>query len=109
MRAGSLDKKITIQYIGSTRNDFGEIEQGNYQDFKAVWASINPVSGKESFLSNTNFSTVSHKIKIRYLSGLNASMRIVWKDRIFLIKYFMNFNEANKEIDILCEEQVNGN
>lgn len=109
MRAGSLDKKITIQKLGDAVDGFGGIIEGGYQDFATVWASINPVTGKEVFLSNTDFSTVSHKIKIRYLAGVDASMRIVWNDRVFEIKYFINYQEANREIEFLCEEQINGN
>lgn len=109
MRAGSLNKKITIQKLGDAVDDFGGIIEGGYQDFATVWASINPVSGKEAFLSNRDFSTVSHKIKIRYLAGIDASMRIFWNDRFFEIKYFINYQEANKEIEFLCEEQINGN
>lgn len=109
MIARSLRHLITFQKIGTTKNDFGEIEEGNYQDFKQVWASISPVSGRESFLSNANYSTVTHKVKIRYLDGLDASMQIAYKNRIFLIKYFTNFGELNKEMEILCEEQINGN
>lgn len=109
MRAGSLDKKITIQQLGNTVDDFGGIVEGGYTDFATVWASINPITGKEAFLSNTDFSTVSHKIKIRYLAGVDASMRIAWNDRVFKIKYFINYQEANREVEFLCEEQINGN
>ena len=93
MRAGNLRHKITIQSIGTTTNDFGEIEEGNYQDFKTVWASITPISGKESFLSNTDFAMVTHKIKIRFIEGLNASMQIVFQGRKFRIKNIRNFEK----------------
>ena len=109
MRAGNLKNKITLQTIGNSTNAFGEIEEGNFQDYKTVWASIIPVSGKESFLSNANFSTVSHKIKIRYIPNLNASMRIIWKGRIFNINYLRNISESNDEIEILATEFINGN
>jgi len=109
MRAGILRNKAEIQHLGSTQNDFGEIEQGQFTKFKDVWCSINPISGKESFLSNTDFAKTTHKIKIRYTEGLNASMRLVWKGRVFnFINGGRNFMELNKEIEILAEEVVNG-
>lgn len=109
MRAGNLNKKITIQKLGEAVDDFGGIIESGYTDFATVWASINPVTGKEAFLSNTDFSTVSHKIKIRYLAGIDASMRIFWNDRKFDVIYSLNYKEANKELEILCKEEVNGN
>ena len=107
MRAGSLRAKAVIQSIGSTVNDFGEIEKGDFQDFKTVYCSITPTSGRESFLSNADFSTVTHKIRIRYTEGINASQRLVWRGRIFNFTYLRNIGERNKEIEILVEESIN--
>ena len=108
MRSGNLRHKITFQTIGNTLNDFGEIEQGNYQDFKTVWSSITPISGKETFLANKDFATVTHKIKIRFITDLNASMQIDYMGRKFRIKNIRNFGELGKELEILAEEQING-
>lgn len=108
MRSGNLRHKITFQTIGSTTNDFGEIGQGNYQDFKTVWSSITPISGKETFLANKDFATVTHKIKIRFIAGLNASMQIDYMGRKFKIMNIRNFGEMGKELEILAEEHING-
>lgn len=108
MRAGNLRAKAIIQSIGSTVNDFGEIEKGDYQDFKTVYCSITPISGKESFLSNAEYAKTTHKIKIRYTDGINASQRIVWRGRIFTFISVRNIGEMNKEIEILAEESING-
>lgn len=108
MRSGALRHKIKLQTIGTTTNDFGEIEQGNYQDFKTVWSSITPISGKESFLSNKDFATVTHKIKIRFIPSLNASMQIDFQGRKFKIMNIRNFGEFGKELEILAEEQIDG-
>ncbi len=106
--SGRLRHKITFQTIGTDTNDFGEIEQSNYQDFKTVWSSITPISGKESFLSNKDFATVTHKIKIRFIPNLNASMQIDFQGRKFKIMNIRNFGELGKELEILAEEQING-
>lgn len=108
MNAGQLRHKIKIQNIGNTVNDFGEIEQGNYQDFKTIWSSITPISGGESFLANKDFATVTHKIKIRFIPNLNASMQIDYMGRKFKVINIRNFGEMGKELEILAEEQING-
>lgn len=105
--SGRLRHKIKLQTIGTATNDFGEIEQGNYQDFKTVWSSITPISGKETFLANKDFATVTHKIKIRFIPSLNASMQIDYMGRKFKIKNIRNFGEMGKELEILAEEQIN--
>lgn len=108
MRAGNLRNKAEIQLLGNVQDEYGSILEGQYIKFKDVWCSIIPVSGKENFLSNTDFAKVTHKIKIRYLDGLNASMRLVWKNRIFNFTSVRNISERDKEIEILAEEMTNG-
>lgn len=108
MRAGNLRNKAIIQKVGTTTNEFGEVEEGEFETFKTVWCSITPVSGKESFLSNTDFSKTTHKIRIRYIPGVNASMRLLWGSRIFNFINPRNIGERDKVIEILAWEDNNG-
>jgi len=112
MNAGRLSKKAVIQNVGSTTNEFGEVVEGDFVKFKDVWCSIIPVSGKESFLSNADFAKTTHKIKIRYIDGVNASQRLLWntkgKDRIFDFIGVVNIAERDEEIEIKAEEVING-
>ena len=107
MRSGNLRNKAVIQQLGSGQDEFGAVNETEFSKFKDVWCSINPVSGKENFNSNTDFAKTTHKIKIRYTAGINASMRLVWKDRVFNFVNVRNFMESDKEIEILAEEQIN--
>lgn len=108
MRAGNLRNKAEIQEIGTTTNEYGEIEDGDFIKFADVWCSITPVSGRESFLSNTDFSKTTHKIKMRYIAGVNASMRLVWQGRVFNFLNTKNISERFKAIEILAWEDNNG-
>jgi len=105
MRAGSLRNKISIQMLTSSRDSFGE-EIYAWSDFKVVNALILPISGKESFLSNQSFATVSHKIRVRYISGVVPSMRILFDSREFNIISSINIGERNKELEILAVENI---
>ncbi len=107
MRAGNLRNKAEIQSIGTTTNAFGEIEQGEYAKFKDVYCSITPISGKESFLSNVDYAKTTHKIRIRYISGVNASQRLVWRGRNFNFISVINTGERDKQIEIMAEEVIN--
>lgn len=111
MRAGRLRNKITIQTIVNSVDEFGQplVGVNGYEDYKTVWASIVPIIGKESFLSNVDFSKTTHKIKIRYIPNINASMRISWQGRNFNIINVRNIEEMNKEYEILAWESDNGN
>ena len=108
MRAGRLRNKGVIQNIGTTQNDFGEIVEGDFQDFKTVWFDIYPITGNEKFLSNADFSKVNFRIRTRYTDGINASQRLNWRGRIFNFVYPRNIDERFKEIEIYAYEVVNG-
>ena len=108
MRSGNLRNKAELQSIGTTTNAFGEVEQGDYTKVTDVWCSITPISGKENFLSNADFAKTTHKIKIRYIADINASMRVVWGGRIFNFISVRNIGERRKELDIMAEEINNG-
>ena len=108
MNAGSLRNKAIIQMLGTAQNGYGEVEEGDYETFKIVWCSITPIRGNEKFLSNTDFSKTTHKIRIRYLDGVNASMRLLWQSRYFNFISTKNVGERFKQIEILAEEDNNG-
>jgi len=107
MNAGSLRNKAEIQTLGSTPNGYGEVEEGDFSKFKDVWCSIVPIKGNESFLSNADFSKTTHKIRIRYLAGVNASMRLLWQGRYFNFMNTRNIGERFKQIEILAWENNN--
>jgi SPP1 family predicted phage head-tail adaptor len=107
MRAGNLRNKVEIQESGSTQNEFNEVVEGDFTKFADAWASITPINGSEKFLSNADFSKVTHKIKIRYIAGINASMRIVWQNRVFNFMHTKNISERFKTIEILAWESNN--
>lgn len=105
MRARTLKHRVTIQDYVKTSNDFGEVVE-EWSDKFYIWASIQTISGKEQFLSNQNFATLSHKLRVRFVDGINPKNRVKYGDRYFNILAVLNIFEANKEIEILCEEVI---
>ena len=105
MNPGELKHRITFQKLNNTQNDYGEPIE-SWQDIATVWASINPVVGREYFAAETVNSEVSHKIKIRYRFGITPDMRVNFKGRIFSIKSVINYNERNTELQLMCKELV---
>lgn len=105
MRAGSLNKKIVFQENSSTKNNLGEVISSKI-DVVIIWASIQTISGKEQYLSNQNYATLSHKIRCRYSNKINQKQTIKYKDREFKILAVLNIFEQNKELEILVEEVI---
>ena len=105
MRIGPLRHRVTIRTYTKTRDGYGaEIE--TWADFADVWASVEPLIGREYMAAKQITAEVSHKIRMRYIEGLLPTMTIAWGDREFEIVSIINVSERNKEILIMATEDV---
>jgi SPP1 family predicted phage head-tail adaptor len=105
MRAGRLRHLITIQHQVATTGELGEPAVA-WTDFASdVWADVRPVSGRAYMEAKQAQSEVSHKVSIRFLSGVKADMRVVFEGRVFQIEAVLDFEERHKEMQLLCVER----
>lgn len=100
-----MNKRITIQSVTSSTDSYGAATE-TWATFAIVWASVEPLIGKEYLAAKQTESAVSHKFRIRYLSGLTPQMRIYWDSRYFTIASDINVNEGNREMVVMAEEVV---
>lgn len=105
MEAGSLRHKIKIQYPVETENPTTGEQETTWKDYATVWAEILPAVGREYWSSKQVVSEVTGKIKIRYLSGINTKMRVVYGLKIYDIKAVINVEEKNIEIVMMVSER----
>ena len=105
MRAGALKHPVIFQEKGKTKDNYGE-EIDDWIDILKAPVGIRTISGKEQYLSNQNYSTLSHLIEARYSSLINSKQRILFGTRVFNILAVLNVYEANKRLEILVEEVV---
>jgi SPP1 family predicted phage head-tail adaptor len=103
MRAGSLRHRVTLQSVGSTYDDYGDLSDSWSTD-ASVWAAIVPVSGQETDIAGELSGVVTHKIKIRYKASVNPQNRITFDDRTFQIESVRNWQERNIYLELLCKE-----
>ena len=85
MRAGVLDRRITIERNNEVQDEFGGLTSV-WTTFAAVWARVAPVTGKETFLSDQVTASADTLFRIRYLVGLDTKMRIVYNEKNYNIK-----------------------
>lgn len=103
MIARSFRHKISFQNRKSGKNERRE-PVDVWEDVLETYAYVQPVSGKEQFLSNQNYSTTTHKVRCRYSGLVKTDQRIKFGDRVFDIISAINVLEQNKELEILAEE-----
>ena len=103
MEIGALNKRITIQELKTNINENGfEIE--DWIDFKTVWACITNLHGREYYEAAAVQMENTIKITIRYLDGIDTSMRILFKDKHYNITSIDNIKYRNRFIEIKAME-----
>jgi len=106
MQAGRLRHRIAIQKQVTTQNEYGEATKSFVDAYTSISASIDPINGKEFFSGDKYNSEVSHKVTIRYKSGVLPKMRVEFGSRHFDIKYITNFEERNIFLELACKEVI---
>lgn len=106
--SGILNKRITIQRKTSNtpaNNLYGE-ESYTWTTFAQMWASVEPVQGREFWAQQQVQSEISIRVRTRYLSGVLPDMRIVYGSRTFTIKSVIDYKEQHIELQLMCSEGV---
>lgn len=109
MEAGQLRHRIQIQHkvTGSPQQNAAGEPNTSWSTFLSVWASVDPVTGREPYLTQEHLNATTHKVKVRYRDGITGAMRVLFGDRVFDIKAVLNWGERNRELLLLCEEGLN--
>ena len=103
MRAGALRHRVTLQSVGTTYDDYGDLSDSWSTD-ASVWASVNPISAKEEYIAGELTGVATHEIQIRYRSGVTEQNRILFGSRVFQIESVRDWQERGVHIKILAKE-----
>jgi SPP1 family predicted phage head-tail adaptor len=104
MKIGDLRHRITFQKPIKTPDEY-KGHTVNWQDVVTVWASIEPLSGREYFYAHQIKNEVSHRVRIRYRSDITAEMRIKHGERIIGIESIIDLQERHQFLEVLGREE----
>lgn len=105
MKPIKLHHKVQLQSSDDVKNELGEVEK-TWSTFANVWASIEPLTGREILQYQQLNAELSHRIVIRHHSSVNPKCRIKFGMRIFDINVSLNLEERNIYQELLCKEAV---
>ena len=103
MNAGQLRHRIELQSSDGSKNTFGEKEK-IWTTYATVWASIEPLRGRELLWAQQISAELTHHIEIRYNSNVNAKHRARMGVRIFDFNTVKNVDEKDEMLEIFCKE-----
>ena len=99
MRAGGLNKQISIYALASTQSTVsGEILNSYTTWLDNVWAGYERLSGSEEYIGEERQLVETARFKIRYSTGINQTKRIVYNSRNYEILDVENVGDRNKEL-----------
>lgn len=105
MDAGRLKHRIIIEELEDIADSDGEVQDSfgapmrGWQTVATVWASIEPLSGREFITAQSEQSKIVAKITIRTSTIINASMRIYHSsaDKFYNIEAILADKDSGKE------------
>jgi SPP1 family predicted phage head-tail adaptor len=100
---GKLRERITVQIASGTTNALGETVL-SWANSSAVWASVEGVSAREALISGQQETSVTHRLRLRYLPGLTQQMRFSWRSRTLEIVSLLEHGNRS-EHEAICQEQ----
>lgn len=107
MRGGRLRHQITLQRKNVTgRSPTGSEVLGAWITVATVWASIEPMSGRESIRSDRETPQRNTVITIRYRAGVTAGMRVLRGPQIWDIETVLDPEQRHRELQLVSIEQV---
>lgn len=105
MMSGRLRHKIVIQNPSESNGSYGETVT-TWGTFATVWASVEPLNGREYFESQQTNAEVNFRFRIRYTASITPKMRISYDSRTFDIISVINVNERDRETVLMAKEVV---
>jgi SPP1 family predicted phage head-tail adaptor len=105
MRAGELKHPVTIQNATVTPDEYGAGAK-TWGAFKETRAAIWPAKTDEVVIDGKLTAVSRHTIRIRYVAGVTAGMRVLFGTRTFEILGTRILNEQKRYIDLTCKEYV---
>jgi SPP1 family predicted phage head-tail adaptor len=99
---GKLRERVTVQIASGTTNALGETVLA-WANSSAVWASVEGVSSREALAAGQQDTTITHRVRLRYLPGLTQRDRFSWGSRTLNIVSLLEYNNRAEHVAI-CEE-----
>lgn len=100
---GSLWTRVTIEQATETRNAVGEPVL-TWSTFATVWADVQSLSSREMERYGETVGFMTHRVRIRYLSGLTSAMRIQYRSRTLEIGQILERDRLWHQ-EIICTEK----
>jgi len=105
LQAGKLRHSVQLVSPDAEQDTAGGWTIDQTSVFATVWASVEALSGRELYAAQQQVSEVTHKITIRWLTGVLSSMFVIFDGHFYQIMAVLNPDGRHKLLVLLCKER----
>lgn len=105
LNAGDLRHTVTLQRRAAGKDVLGQAT-GAWETAATVRASVEPLRGRELFAAGQNAAPVDMRIRIRYMSGVDATMRIMWEGEAYGIVSVINVGGLCHTLELMVASKL---
>lgn len=105
-RIGRMRHRVTIQQLSpnSPQQDAGGTPDETWGTYITGWAEITPLKGRELESARQTNPEVTGQARMRWRSGVDSRMRILFGSRTLEILAVINVEERSREMQLLYKE-----
>lgn len=106
MQAGKLRDRVDLQRVSVTPDSHGD-QVKTWATLATVWASIEPLSGREFLQASQVMSDVTVRIRIRGRTDITLTPkdRVQFGTRLFDIRHVIDWGGKGVETQLMCTER----
>ncbi|QBP75402.1 head-tail adaptor protein [Herbaspirillum huttiense] len=101
MRAGQLNRRISLQRKLEAKNDVGDIVK-SWAELSKTWARKIDISGRELDAAMSISPEVSVKFLVRYREDIEHGMRIVLEGKAYRVISALDKKGNREELQVYC-------
>jgi SPP1 family predicted phage head-tail adaptor len=100
MRAGNLRHRVTIEKRQPGYDEAGQPVE-SWEPFVTTWADVIPVRGREVISATLAATLTDVKFVMRYVEGIEAGMRVVFRGIAYTIKAALNEGTRDRMLTLV--------
>lgn len=104
LRAGRLNKRVSLQTLANTTDGGGGFTQA-WSTTATLWAHVEELAGREGFEAQQIASHLTHRVTIRYRTGVTPQQRLLYGSRALKIESAVNPDQRNEMLELMCVEE----
>ena len=103
MRAGLLNRRITIIQPPAAQDSAGQVVD-TWTEFKALWAEVKPVTGREFIQGAQIESQITMQFNLRRIDSITTDMRVQHDEKTWLIQSIIQPDDDHRRTQLMCRE-----